>query len=270
MDDYECIKKSSLNFKGEKKKKKKRSHYLEGNQSNSNDNQGESTAGLPDERLEDAETHGGWWKVTKYDHIKDDVAIEFLPGCYARALGNGKIVLGRPHPPGDGPEEEEIFTAICAGTNQIALKSGFGRYLGVDNKKRLMGLSEAVGELETFLPVFEDGKLALCAYNDCFLSPDEETEPQLIVARSEKVGPSEMVNIRINNDPSFFSKRKDKEAQSEDFGTILETELGYLKKIKSASIEEEKKRLKKARIEGQLHEALLDTRVKHKSDKYCK
>lgn len=270
MDDYDCIKKSSLKFKGEKKKKKKKSHRSDKDRTT---DRGETSTGQQlDERKEDAESHGGWWKVTQFEHIKDDVCLEFIPGCYAHALGNGKVVLGKPHAPGDGPDEEEIFTAICAGTNHIALKSGFGRYLSVDGKKRLMGLSEAIGELETFLPVFEDGKMALCAHNECFLAPNPDTEPPLIVAKSQKAGPSEIINIRINNDPLMFSKQKDRgQGQFDDVGKILETELSHLKKTsRNVSVDEEKRRLKKARVDGQLYEALLDTRVKHKSDKYCK
>lgn len=159
-----------------------------------------------DERVEDAEDHEGWWKVDKFEHIRDDVCIEFLPGCYARALSNGTVILGQIHPPGEGPDEEEIFTVVCPTTDRFALKSGYGRYLSVDTRNRLMGLSEAIGEQELLLPVFEDGKLAISAHNDCFLSPDEETDSQLILARAKKAGPNEMLNIRINHDPYFKNR----------------------------------------------------------------
>lgn len=200
-----------------------------------------------------------------------------MPGCYAKALSNGSIVLGNPHPPGEPPDEEEIFVAICAGTNQVAFQTGFGRYLNVDTKKRLMGLSEAIGEQESFLPVFEDKKLALSAFNDCFISaPDDESESQQITAKADRAGPYEMLNIRVGHDPIKYNKDKqDKNIAPEDSGTIYETELAYLKKYQSKgqkhlSLTEDKKYLKKARIEGELHEALLDKRVKSKSDKYCK
>lgn len=197
MDEYDLVKKSGLRFKGEKKTKKKK-RKLE-----SNDEPGEQLA-KRDERFADAEEHGDWWKVTKYEHIKGDVAIEFLPGCYAKSLSNGRIVLGNPHPPGDGPDEEEIFTVVGGRVNQVSFKSGFDRYFTIDNRKRLMGLSEAIGELESFMPVFEDDKTALCAYNDCFLSVDEDSEIQQIVARSDKAGASEMLTIRVANDPLKF------------------------------------------------------------------
>lgn len=232
------------------------------------------------ERKEDAEEHGGWWKCTKYEHIKDEVCIEFIPGCYARALSNGSIVLGNLHPPGETPDEEEIFTAIAASTNQIAIKSGFGRYLSIDSRKHLVGLSEAIGEPETFLPVFEDSKLALCSsFNDCFLSPDEEVEESQppIVAKATKVGPYEILNIRINNDPMKYHSKKDSNTEEEeDLGQIYEEELNFLKKYQSHGDkkmkikEEDKEILKIAKKEGSMYETLLDKRVKLSSDKYCK
>lgn len=140
--------------------------------------------------------------MTEYSQIKGDVAIEFVTGCYAKALDNGRIVLGDPHPPGEPPDEEEIFTSICSSTSHVSLKSGFGRYLNVDSRQRLMGLSEVIGDKETFLPVFEDNKTAICAYNDLFIGPDSD-QPQ-IVAKAGSVGPEQMLTIRVCNDPSKF------------------------------------------------------------------
>lgn len=197
-----------------------------------------------------------------------------MPNCYAKATNSGGIVLGNPHPPGEGPDEEEIFTAVSVPVNQVAFKSGFGRYLGVDSRKRLIGVSEAIGETEMFLPVFEDGNTALCAYNECFLSPDTSTDPQNIIAEADKVGPSEMVTIRVNNNPRLYNAGHTgtKAQQAEDVGALYQIEKGYLKKHGKTedSYKDDIKRLKRARHDGQLYEALLDTRVKHKSDKYCK
>lgn len=124
--------------------------------------------------------------------------IEFLPGRYAKALDNGNIALGDQHEPGEGPEEEEIFTAIRAPSNQFALKSGFGRYLSIDSNRRLVGLSEAIGERELFLASIEDSKMAICGFNDRFLRADLEAEGKPIVAWAEKVGSPELVTIRTN------------------------------------------------------------------------
>lgn len=196
--------------------------------------------------------------------------IEFLPNCYAKATSSGSIVLGNPHPPGEGPDEEEIFTAVSIPVNQVAFKSGFGRYLGVDSRKRLIGIAEAISETEMFLPVFEDNNTALCAYNECFISPDTSSEPHYLLAEAEKVGPSEMLTLRVNNNPKVYDNSKvGHSSKSED---LYQLEEGFIKKHGAVrdSFRDDVKRLKRARNEGQLHEALLDTRVKHKSDKYCK
>lgn len=122
-------------------------------------------------------------------------------------MGNGSIVLGNPHPPGEGPDEEEIFTAICASTNHVAFKSGYGRYLSVDKRKRVVGLAEAIGETELFVPVFEDDNLALCAHNDMFLAFQDSEEPRPITASSSTAGPTEMLTIRINYDPNHRTSK---------------------------------------------------------------
>lgn len=39
---------------------------------------------------------------------------------------------------------------------KIAFKSGYGKFLGVDDKKRVVGRSDAMGPRELFEPVFQD------------------------------------------------------------------------------------------------------------------
>lgn len=199
------------------------------------------------------------------------MAIEFLPNCYARAQSNGSIVLGNPHPPGEGPDEEEIFTAVPASTSHIAFKSGYGRYLSVDTKKYITGLSEAVGEPEMFLPVFEDDNLALSAFNDLFISPLEGESIRLIGATSSTAGPSEILTIRLNHDPLELERNSQSQSKSSgNNGQIYAEELGYTQKHNALGDKSLAQQLKKARRQGDLHEALLDSRVKKKSDKYCK
>lgn len=295
MDEYALLVSGSLKLKGEKKNKKTKDKRKRAHES---DEAGPSESQL-DERAEDAEEHGTWWKATTTEHIRGDIAIEFIPHCYAKALGNGKIVLGEPHAPGDGPDEDEIFTALPAGANQISIKSGFEKYLTIDKKQRLMGLSDAVGEREVFLPVFEDSRVALCAHNDCFLSPNQPvghddkssssssssgSSRQQLVAKSDQVGPNEVCCIRLNHDPETL-RRLEREASSAKLSVMkgheildktVKNELSHMKRasakhaLASLSMEEERKRIRKARDEGQLYEALLDTRTKIKSDKYCK
>lgn len=227
-------------------------------------------------RAEDANSHGGWWIINSEKHITGQVAIEFAPHCFIRALDNGLMVLGAPHVAGEGPADEEILTAIRATTNQVSFKSGYGKYLSIDSHQRLIGRSEAIGEQESFLPVLQDDKMALCAYNDCFLSANDEIEGIPIEAKSKRAEANHMLKIRTNFDPaSLEAQQRAKELPVEERGNIYETELGYLKKFQSHgekdfNLKDSKRELKRARVTGELHEALLDKRSKHRSDKYCK
>lgn len=72
-----------------------------------------------------------------------------------KALDNGLFTLGAPHDEGDGPEPEEILTAFKVNETKIALKSGYGKYLGVDKKGKVVGRSDAVGPMEQWEPVFQ-------------------------------------------------------------------------------------------------------------------
>lgn len=69
--------------------------------------------------------------MTKFDEISGTVAIEFGNSTYVKCLDDGTFTLGAPHNDGDGPAPEEIFTAIRINDDKIALKSGYGKYLGM-------------------------------------------------------------------------------------------------------------------------------------------
>lgn len=107
---------------------------------------------------EDCIKHGGWWKAQRIEDISGSIAIEFGNNCYVSALDNGLFTIGAPHDEGSGPSPEEIFTAFPAGENKFALKSGYGKYLGVTKEGTVIGRSDAVGTMEQWEPVFEDGK----------------------------------------------------------------------------------------------------------------
>lgn len=56
---------------------------------------------------------------------------------------------------GESPLPEEILTAITISETRIALKSGYGKYLGVDKDGLIVGRSDAIGPLEQFEPIFQ-------------------------------------------------------------------------------------------------------------------
>ncbi|KAH7958969.1 hypothetical protein HPB49_007044 [Dermacentor silvarum] len=119
---------------------------------------------------QDTVSHGGWWELKAFEEYTGPIAIEFTPYCYVSSQDNGLFVLGGPHPPGEGPFPEEILTAVKLSDTKIALKSGYGKYLSVQPDGTVVGRSDAIGPLEQWEPVFQDGKVALLASNSCFLT----------------------------------------------------------------------------------------------------
>lgn len=49
-----------------------------------------------------------------------------------------------------------MFTLVQLSENKIALKSGYGRYLGVNSSGEVIGKAEAVAAREQWEPIFED------------------------------------------------------------------------------------------------------------------
>ena len=119
--------------------------------------------------------------------------------------------------------------------------------------------------------LFQDGKLALMAANNRFLSVSESDET--LVCDKLKAGEGEMIKIRSNAE-----REEDKPAYvpEEERGKVGQIELNYVKKFqkfqdhKIKICNEERDKLVTAKKEGDLHEVLLDRRSKMKADRYCK
>ncbi|KAF2351125.1 Protein FRG1 [Trinorchestia longiramus] len=263
--EYHKVKTGKLRLKGEKVKKhksKKRKHDEEGSGSKSDQLSSFDV---------DMREHGGWWKTSATHEIKGNIAIQVGNGpVYVRAMDNGLFALGPPHDEGDGPSPEEVLTSLPTGdSHKVAFKSGYGKFVGIDGKGKLVGRTEAMGPREMFTPVYENGETALLCANDCFMGVDDEDN---IIAASSAVGATEKVTIRSNT-----VRGKDKKNEiPEEQGTLKDIEKNYVKKFQK--FQDKRLRLntdgtvelKEARDKGSLHEALLDRRSKMKADRYCK
>ena len=56
-------------------------------------------------------------------------------------MDNGLFCVGSTRPFGEGPEQQQILTAIRISDNKIALKSGFGKYLAINKHGLVVGRS---------------------------------------------------------------------------------------------------------------------------------
>lgn len=57
---------------------------------------------------------------------------------------------------GEGPDAEEIFTAVRVSDTHIALKSGYHKYLGVQSDGKVVARADAISGREQWQPVFQD------------------------------------------------------------------------------------------------------------------
>ncbi|XP_045609117.1 protein FRG1 [Procambarus clarkii] len=265
MSEYSKVKVGKLKLKGEKRTHKK--HKSKKRKSEEEDSSLTSGAS----KASDTADHGGWWHCTALHQMTGALAIQLgTSPVYVRALDNGLFTAGAPHDQGDGPSPEEVLTAVPAGDDRIALKSGYNKYLGVDGTGRVVGRADAIGPREMWQPVFQEGKTALLGANECFLGLDEDDN---VVAMCSKAGPDQMITIRSN---TLRECDKPKEIPEEERGKLQDVERNYVKKFqkfqdKRLRINEDGvAELKSARSDGCLHEALLDRRAKMKADRYCK
>ncbi|XP_034503646.1 protein FRG1 isoform X2 [Ailuropoda melanoleuca] len=144
MAEYSYVKSTKLVLKGTKAKSKKK-----------------KSKEKKRKREEDEETQldivGIWWTVTNFGEISGTIAIEMDKGTYIHALDNGLFTLGAPHKEVDeGPSPPEQFTAVKLSDSRIALKSGYGKYLGINSDGLVVGRSDAIGPREQWEPVFQD------------------------------------------------------------------------------------------------------------------
>lgn len=114
--------------------------------------------------------------------------------------------------------------------------------------------------------------MALLGATSCFMSIDPEDDA--LVALRKSVGEHEVAIVRSN---AYRGEVIDKNAPIEEkIEDLDQVELNYVKKFQKFQdknirlCKEDKKDLETAKVQGTLHESLLDRRSKMKADRYCK
>ncbi|KAI6176670.1 Amino acid transporter, transmembrane family-containing protein [Aphelenchoides bicaudatus] len=228
----------------------------------------------------DVEEHGGWWVVKNDQDFRGGIEVAIEAGdfskSYISALDNGKFTLGPNHFNELSPHPEEVFSLIKMPDSQkFSLKTGFGRYIGVDLDGRLIATSEAAGVREQFEVSFQDDKCAIfSSASNLFLTWLPNKDGSIYVS-SKTAGKNEYVNIRTTATkyvaPDFIPEQDKKQSG--------ECETSYVKMYQHSRVDTKNRMInydrndvtsiKKAKDEGNLHEVLLNRRAKQKSDKYC-
>ena len=149
--------------------------------------------------------------------------------------------------------------ALCSNTIR--------RYLGCDSIGTLSTTREAISPEETFkcLPSeTQPGLFTLRSMRNTYLSIDADTSPPAICGDADEITAASEVRLRMQ--ARFKPKNKDEKAEkvrAKISRKELEEEVGR------RLDDDEVKKLKKARREGNFHEAMLDVKVKGKHDKFA-
>ena len=160
-----------------------------------------------------------------------------------------------------------IATRVVGSEETFTFKGSQGRYLGCDRYGICSATREAISPEETFkLQEIEAGQFAVQTMRSTFLSAistDEDAPPEV---RGDATEVSEGCHIRIRMQARFKPQHKVEKAgkvRAKISRKELEEEVG--RRLE----DEEVKRLKKARREGDYHEVMLDVKVKGKHDKFA-
>jgi protein FRG1 len=156
-----------------------------------------------------------------------------------------------------------------AGTESYSFKAHHGRYLGSDKFGILGANREAISPEEQFniIPVADNpGTFALQTQRDTFVVAEEKKGGAVVDVRGDGEGIDFKSTLRIRMQARFKPKLKvAKEERAKEKISRKELEVMAGRKLE----DDEVKRLKRARREGNFHEMMLDVKVKGKHDKFA-
>ncbi|KAK7510402.1 FRG1-like family protein [Phyllosticta citriasiana] len=278
-----------LTFKGDKpKKKRKRAAAAD---DDDDPTEGFSTKALArpsDANNDDNEEDDSWVTAEAVSDIAGPVTVvlpteapSFLASdangkVFASAVENmieGDALTAEPH------DVRQVWVATrLVGTENFSFKGHHGKYLGCDKYGVLSAHREAISPEETFtlIPVADNpGTFALQTPRDKFVaattSTNASSKPKTSAAATDTLrGDTETIDytssLRIRMQARFKprqKKQKEQKAQEKISRKELEELAG--RRLN----DDEVRKLKKARREGNFHESMLDLKAKSKHDKFA-
>ncbi|KAI1040035.1 hypothetical protein LB505_008292 [Fusarium chuoi] len=265
-----------LTFKGDKKVKKRKRADPEKSQRDGVDDE----AGALQKTGEEAENDDSWVSAEAATDVVGPIMI-VLPTDEPSALAcdtTGKvfaipienIVDGNPAT-AEPHDVRQVWVANrVAGTESFRFKGHHGRYLSCDKIGLLSATSEAVSPLESFnvIPTGDTpGTFQLQTLRDTFLTikAPSKASSKAVDVRGDADAISFDTTFRIRMQARFKPKlRASKEEKALAKISRRELEEAAGRRLD----EDEVRRLKRARREGDYHEALLEIKVKSKHDKF--
>ena len=160
-----------------------------------------------------------------------------------------------------------IATRVVGSEKAFTFKGHHGRYLGCDKYGFCSASREAISPEETFKvspSESEPGIFHVQTSRSNYISVDDDKSPPEVRGDAEEV--NESASVRIRMQARFKPKHKVEKAEkvrAKISRKEIEEEVG--RKLE----DDEVKKLKKARREGNYHEAMLDVKVKGKHDKFA-
>ncbi|KAI5467607.1 FRG1-like family-domain-containing protein [Mariannaea sp. PMI_226] len=272
-----------LTFKGDKRpKKRKRTDTDKAPRDANPDADLDATGDAQKKQGQDADNDDSWVAADTATDISGPIMI-VLPTEKPSALAcdpsgtvfaipienivDGNPITAEPH------DVRQVWVANrIVGTDNFKLKGHHGKHLSCDKIGALSAVSEAVSPLETLRIVEATGKpgtFHIQTLRDTFITIKPTTSKAGGAAGAEVRGDSEesspnatfYVRMQARFKPRLRASKEEK-IQSKISRKELEEAVGR------RLDEDEVKKLKRARREGDYHERLLEIKVKGKHDKY--
>lgn len=270
-----------LSFKGDKKPKKRKRAAAEATDGGGDDSEKQLKSAKTDNNDEDVENDDSWVSAEAATDVTGPIMF-VLPTEPPTALAcdaNGKvftlpienIVDGNPST-AEPHDVRQVWVANkIVGTDHFRFKGHHGKYLSCDKIGLFSASSEAVSPLESFSVIATadtPGTFQIQTLRDTFLAARPSRSSRADAPPEVRGDATEITfdtTLRIRMQARFKPRIK----ASKEEKALAKISRRELEEAAGRRLDDDEvKRLKRARREGNYHETLLDLKVKNKHDKY--